>query len=122
MSKRISAGGKPINAKRRIEHSTSTAMPVSKPKVNKIPCSLCHQVVEELKYHYDICEPCHQKEQEESDMDEEPSESLDLSNDDLDYDEDSDASTENEDDITIDESCTVLRRENAQDEKSPREQ
>lgn len=27
---------------------------------NKTPCSLCHQVVEELKFHYDLCEPCHQ--------------------------------------------------------------
>lgn len=34
-------------------------MPITK-KINKTPCSLCHQVVEELKYHYDICEPCHQ--------------------------------------------------------------
>lgn len=34
-------------------------MPV-KPAINKRPCSLCHRVVEELRYHYDICEPCHQ--------------------------------------------------------------
>lgn len=33
--------------------------PLKRP-ANKIPCSLCHQVVQELKYHYDICEPCHQ--------------------------------------------------------------
>jgi len=31
------------------------------------PCSLCHQLTE-LKYHYDICEPCHQ-ENEEADTD-----------------------------------------------------
>lgn len=30
-----------------------------KSHLNKGPCSLCHQVVQELKYHYDICEPCH---------------------------------------------------------------
>lgn len=78
MSKRISAGGKPINAKRAIERTTSTTVPVSKPKVNKTPCSLCHQVVEELKYHYDICEPCHQKEEEESDMDVHSQDVIDL--------------------------------------------
>lgn len=26
-------------------------------------CSLCHSVAE-LKYHYDICEPCHQSEED----------------------------------------------------------
>lgn len=26
----------------------------------KQACSLCHELVEELKYHYDICSPCHQ--------------------------------------------------------------
>lgn len=36
-----------------------TRMPATK-KVNKTPCSLCHKVVQELTYHYDICEPCHQ--------------------------------------------------------------
>lgn len=36
----------------------------SMPKVKskKETCSLCHMVVEETKYHYDICEPCHQNE------------------------------------------------------------
>lgn len=33
--------------------------PQRKP-VRKAPCSLCHKLVEELQYHYDICEPCHQ--------------------------------------------------------------
>lgn len=41
-------------------------MPVTK-KVNKTPCSLCHKVVQELKYHYDICEECHRDEAELSD-------------------------------------------------------
>lgn len=40
-------------------------MPVTK-KVNKTPCSLCHRVVEELKYHYDICEPCHDVKEQDS--------------------------------------------------------
>jgi len=40
----------------------TTRMP-PKPKANKA-CSLCHQVCEELKYHYDICEPCHQSEED----------------------------------------------------------
>lgn len=47
--------------------------PARKHQVNKTPCSLCHQVVEELKYHYDICEPCHQNDMESgSDTEEEP--------------------------------------------------
>jgi len=31
----------------------------------KLPCSLCHKVVEELQYHYDICGPCHDSNEEE---------------------------------------------------------
>lgn len=36
-------------------------MPVKirQPKLAKKPCSMCHRLVEELRYHYDICEPCH---------------------------------------------------------------
>lgn len=54
---------------------------------NKTPCSLCHKVVEELKFHYDICEPCHQDfvnaEPEESDMEEPESEEDYCSDDDV---------------------------------------
>lgn len=51
-------------------------------------CSICHEVVQELKYHYDLCEPCHQDfvaDEKEDDMAAEyPSESeeLDYSSDD----------------------------------------
>jgi len=68
MSKRISSGTGPEQPKLKRSDAILGSI-ASKPKVNKLPCSLCHQVVEELKYHYDICEPCHQKEEHESDMD-----------------------------------------------------
>lgn len=36
---------------------TGTPALISKNKY-KTPCSLCHQVVNEIRYHYDICSPC----------------------------------------------------------------
>lgn len=36
-----------------------SAPKTKKVQTKKAPCSLCHQVVTELKYHYDICGPCH---------------------------------------------------------------
>jgi len=71
MSKRITAEPSTIKLKRtdtdRVRDHVGNA---GRPKVNKTPCSLCHQVVEELKYHYDICEPCHQNDMDGSDMEE----------------------------------------------------
>jgi len=47
------------------ELKRSQSKKVIAPKLkNTKPCSLCHQVVNEIKYHYDICEPCHQEEAE----------------------------------------------------------
>lgn len=64
-------------------------MPV-KPKTYKGPCSLCHKVVEELKYHYDICEPCHQDFINDSadDLDDYDPECTDDDSDEQDMDED----------------------------------
>jgi len=86
MSKRITAAATPKLKRTDTSAIRDHAGTARSHKVNKTPCSLCHQVVEELKYHYDICEPCHQSEWEESDMDveqqnEEPSTPL-LSDDD----------------------------------------
>lgn len=110
MSKRISAGGKPLHAKRTIERTTSTAVPVSKPKVNKTPCSLCHQVVEELKYHYDICEPCHQKEEEDDDMD------VDHENQELDYSSGEESTDVEWFDSQEEKVCAVSTKENIETE------
>jgi len=42
-----------------------SAPATKKVTTKKAPCSLCHQVVEELKYHYDICGPCHESNEAE---------------------------------------------------------
>lgn len=69
MPKRITSNGKP-NGQPKLERTVGTRVAPCKPKVNKTPCSLCHQVVEELKYHYDICEECHLSTEDGSDTEE----------------------------------------------------
>lgn len=114
MSKHVRSA--PTTARRTIERTTSVNMPASKHKANKTPCSLCHQVVEELKYHYDICEPCHQNEAQ-FDMDVLSNENeLEQSSDDYDesdLDWDDEQSGEQHEDHIIEDSV-VLKRENEQ--------
>lgn len=80
----------------------------------RTPCSICHKVAEELKFHYDICEPCH------LDFVGEPGEE-----DDLDYSDDDDSVMEedvelpSDDDINDHPGAPLLRRENTRKEESP---
>lgn len=53
---------------------TTDSKPEKKVAFKKIPCSLCHRVVEELKYHYDICEECHDSPQSQTDSEAEADE------------------------------------------------
>lgn len=83
-------------------------------KKNKTPCSLCHQVVEELKYHYDICEPCHAH----SVVDSYPDDDSDLDDDDLAQEDDgcrSDDELSQDDPVTQDPADFVLGEESEEE-------
>lgn len=93
-----------------------------KSKANKA-CSLCHQICEELKYHYDICEPCHQNEaevdpfqgleneEEYNGQDTDQQEYTDSERWESDYDSDDDVLSEEENDEEVIEN--ELKRQNA---------
>lgn len=105
---------------------------MSAPRTKKVitakkgPCSLCHQVVTELKYHYDICGPCHDsneteltQSQDESLSEDErelrngleraPTEELEQ---DVDEWSDDDVSSEEENDEHVLEECLKASRKN----------
>lgn len=103
MSKRIIAN-KPGGVPKLVRTDTNHAVAAPKSKTPKRPCSLCHQVVEELKYHYDICEPCHQDMDEEEDSVGSRSEhSANQNGEPADYGSDSEGWEEDSDDVLSEE-------------------